>query len=56
MPDGMDCIAAQRRNLARSLLEWRLHRLKTLGNMDQSAPPNNQKSSAWQSGEGQECH
>ncbi|OAF03522.1 hypothetical protein AYJ54_03110 [Bradyrhizobium centrolobii] len=28
-------IAAQRRNLARSLLEWRLHGSATLGNMDQ---------------------
>ncbi|MBR0743362.1 hypothetical protein JQ582_05480 [Bradyrhizobium japonicum] len=36
-------IAAQRRNLARSLLEWRLHGSRTLGNMDRSAPPNNQK-------------
>src|SRR5882757_8120586 len=29
-------IAAQRRKLARSLLEWRLHGAKTLGNMDSS--------------------
>jgi len=34
MPGSTVSIAAQRRNLARSLLEWRLHRSRTLGNMD----------------------
>jgi hypothetical protein len=43
MLGDMVSIAAQRRKLARSLLECRLHGAKTLGNMDRSAPPNNQK-------------
>ncbi|RTM15608.1 MAG: hypothetical protein EKK33_00050 [Bradyrhizobiaceae bacterium] len=33
-PKLLGSIAAERRNLARSLLEWRLHRSRTLGNMD----------------------
>ena len=43
-PKLLVSIAAQRCNLARSLLELRLHGSRTLGNMDRSAPPNNQKS------------
>ncbi|WP_291626434.1 hypothetical protein, partial [Bradyrhizobium sp.] len=39
MPGHIVSIAAQRRNLARSLLEWRLHGSRTLGNMDRSAAP-----------------